>query len=67
MENCWELVREIQNGHRMGKPEFLPNFLEEIMTNCWQNDPKERSTFSQITDLIEKYIESLVKFDYLNI
>jgi hypothetical protein len=51
----------------MGKPEFLPNFLEEIMTNCWQNDPKERSTFSQITDLIEKYIESLVKFDYLNI
>ncbi len=36
------------------------------MKNCWQKDPKERQTFSELAEIIEKQIESVVGFDYLN-
>jgi hypothetical protein len=66
MENGWILVREIQNGCRMEKPEYSPNFLGEIMKNCWQKNPNERPTFSQLAGVIEKQIESLGSLNYLN-
>jgi hypothetical protein len=58
MENGWVLVREIQNGCRMEKLEYSPNFLGEIMKNCWQKNPNERPTFSQLAGVIEKQIET---------
>ena len=67
MENAVLLVTQIQNGYRMEKPEFAPNFIEEMMKNCWQKEPKERPTFSQMADVIVKQIESVVGFDYLNL
>jgi hypothetical protein len=66
MENGWALVRDIQNGHRMEKPKYSPNFFGEIMKKCWHIDPKERPTFPQLAEIIEKYIESLVGLDYMN-
>jgi hypothetical protein len=50
----------------MEKPEYSPNFLGEIMKNCWQKNPNERPTFSQLAGVIEKQIESLGSLDYLN-
>jgi hypothetical protein len=67
MENGWALLRELQKGHRMEKPEFAPNFIGEMMKNCWQNEPNDRPTFSQMADVIEKQIESVVGIDYLNL
>jgi hypothetical protein len=61
------LVTAIQNGHRMEKPKFAPDFFGDIMKSCWQKDPKERPTFLQLAEAIEEYIESLVSIDYLNI
>jgi serine/threonine protein kinase len=66
MHNCWALVEEIQNGYRLEKPEYSPNFFGEMLKNSWQKDPKERPTFLQLAEAIEEYIESLVGFDYLN-
>jgi hypothetical protein len=66
MGNGWALVRDIQNGHRMGKPEYSPNFFGDIMKKCWYINPKERPTFYQLAEIIEKYIESLVGLDYMN-
>jgi hypothetical protein len=66
MEIGWALVKDIQNGHRMEKPEYSPNFFGDIMEKCWQKDPKERPTFFQLAEIIEKYIESLVGLDYIN-
>jgi hypothetical protein len=66
MESGWALVREIINGHRMRNPEFFPKFLREIITKCWQTDPKERPTLLKLTQIFEKFMESLVSFDYLN-
>jgi hypothetical protein len=67
MENGWALLRELQKGHRMEKPEYAPNFIGEMMTNCWQNEPNDRPTFSQMADVIAKQIESVVGIDYLNL
>ena len=67
MENGWALLRELQKGHRMEKPEYAPNFIGEMMTNCWQNEPNDRPTFSQMADVIAKQIESVVGIKYLNI
>ena len=67
MENGWALLRELQKGHRMEKPEYAPNFIGEMMTNCWQKEPNDRPTFSQMADVIAKEIESVVGVDYLNL
>ena len=67
MENGWALLRELQKGHRMEKPEYAPNFIGEMMTNCWQNEPNDRPTFSQMADVIAKQIESVVGIKYLNL
>jgi hypothetical protein len=67
MENGFLLVTQILNGYRMPKPEFAPNFIGEMMSNCWQKEPKDRPTFSQMADVIEKEIESVVGIDYLNL
>jgi hypothetical protein len=65
MDNGWALVKDIQNGHRMEKPEYSPNFFGEIMKKCWHINPKERPTFYQLAEMVEKYIESLVNLDYM--
>jgi hypothetical protein len=67
MENAVLLVTQIQNGYRMTKPEYTPNFIGEMMANCWQNEPNDRPTFSQMADVIAKEIESVVGIDYLNL
>jgi hypothetical protein len=67
VENAFLLSNQILNGYRMEKPKNAPNFIGETMTKCWQKDPKERPTFSQLADVIEKQIESVVGFDYLNL
>ena len=51
----------------MAKPEYAPNFIGEMMSSCWQKEPKDRRTFSQMADVIEKEIESVVGIDYLNL
>jgi hypothetical protein len=60
------LMEDIQNGYRMTPPEYSPNVFGQIMKYCWKKDPKKRPTFSQLAEMIEKYIESLVSIDFLN-
>lgn len=57
--------KEIQNGYRMTPPEYSPNFLGEMMKNCWHKEPKERPTFSQLAEIIEKQIELVASLDYV--
>ena len=66
MQNGFLLASQIQNGYRMPKPKYSPNFIGEMLTNCWQKEPKNRPTFSQLAEVIEKQIETVVSIDYLN-
>ena len=67
MENAVLLVTQIQNGYRMTKPEYTPNFIGEMMANCWKKEPNDRPTFSQMADVIAKEIEFVVGISYLNL
>ena len=60
------LMKEIQKGYRMDKPELALNFFGEMMADCWKSDPKERPTFSQMEEIILGHMESSVSSDYLN-
>jgi hypothetical protein len=66
MGNGCEFQERIQNGYRMEKPEYSPNFLGEIMKICWTSEPKERPTFFQLEEMIKNYIESIFIIDYSN-
>ena len=59
MDAGHRLIKEIQKGFRMEKPENAPNVFGEIMTTCWKTDPKERPTFQQLEDTISGYMTNL--------
>ena len=63
MDAGHRLIKEIQKGFRMEKPENAPNVFGEIMTNCWKTDPKERPTFQQLEDTISGYMTNLTEGD----
>lgn len=66
MENGFLLAQKIQSGFRMEKPKYAPNFVGDIMKNCWQLVAKERPTFPQVAEIIEQKIESVVSLEYFN-
>ncbi|EFX82816.1 hypothetical protein DAPPUDRAFT_48631, partial [Daphnia pulex] len=59
MDAGHQLIKEIQKGYRMEKPESAPNFFGEMMANCWKREPKERPTFGQLEDTISGYMTNL--------
>ncbi|XP_059350088.1 vascular endothelial growth factor receptor 1-like [Daphnia carinata] len=60
------LVKNIQEGLRMDKPDYAPNFFGEMMKSCWNKEPNERPTFQQLANTIEKYMEPFVSSGYLD-
>ncbi len=62
-----QLIRELQNGYRMEKPGYAPNFIGEIMRQCWEKEPKDRPTFSNLEQIISGYMESSVSTYYCNL
>ncbi|KAI9559290.1 hypothetical protein GHT06_016079 [Daphnia sinensis] len=67
MEAGHLLIKTIQQGYRMEKPDNAPNFFGEILSNCWKTDPKDRPTFSQLEATICSHMESSISSNYLNL
>ena len=61
------LIKTIQKGYRMEKPDNASNFFGDILTKCWKADPKERPTFSQLEETICGHMELTVSSNYLNL
>ncbi|OQV17304.1 putative Mast/stem cell growth factor receptor kita [Hypsibius exemplaris] len=40
----------LQKGNRLGKPEFSPAIMFEMMGRCWRLDDRERPSFNELTD-----------------
>lgn len=49
-----EAVNLIEDGKRLLQPTFCPNNVYNIMENCWQYNPKDRPTFSFLTEFFTK-------------
>jgi hypothetical protein len=67
LEGNHQLVRQLEKGYRMEKPDFAPNYMGEIMAGCWKADPKERPSFSEMEQIISSQMESTVSEHYLNL
>lgn len=62
-----QFIKQLQNGYRMDKPEYAPNGMGEIMRECWNANPKERPTFSQLEVKISDNLETAVSEFYLDL
>ena len=51
----------------MEKPNYAPNFMGDVMSNCWKKEPKDRPTFSQLEEMINGDMESSVSSYYSNL
>ena len=60
-----EFLRRLENGFRMDKPELAPNFIGQLMTECWKSEPHQRPTFNQISQSLSAYIEASLCANYL--
>ncbi|CAG9824030.1 unnamed protein product [Phaedon cochleariae] len=58
----WEVVRD---GYRLDKPEHCRRELYNIMYYCWDKDPKERPSFCECVELLEKLL--LSETDYIEL
>uniref|UniRef100_A0A9L0SP43 Tyrosine-protein kinase n=1 Tax=Equus caballus TaxID=9796 RepID=A0A9L0SP43_HORSE len=50
-----EVIRALEHGYRMPRPEHCPEELYNIMTRCWKNSPEERPTFEYIQSVLEDF------------
>ncbi|KAG7176524.1 Tyrosine-protein kinase Src64B-like 1 [Homarus americanus] len=50
-----EVIDNVQNGFRMGKPANCPDPLYELMYSCWKANPEERPTFERLHEFLDNY------------
>ncbi|KAL4003193.1 Protein tyrosine kinase family protein [Acanthocheilonema viteae] len=52
-----EVKRMISCGERLEKPEGCPNLIYQLMTKCWEQNPNNRYTMSEVVKILEELIE----------
>ncbi|XP_021544613.1 tyrosine-protein kinase HCK isoform X1 [Neomonachus schauinslandi] len=50
-----EVIRALEHGYRMPRPEHCPEELYKMMTRCWKNRPEERPTFEYIQSVLDDF------------
>ncbi|CAH0559226.1 unnamed protein product [Brassicogethes aeneus] len=60
-----EVMRKVREGYRLDKPEHCRRELYNIMYYCWDKDPKQRPSFSECIELLEKLLVS--ETDYIEL
>ena len=59
-----QLIRQLQAGERLEKPENASNAIGRIMSDCWKLEPNERPTFCQLEQSIGGHLEAPVRHRY---
>ncbi|CAH3175127.1 unnamed protein product [Porites evermanni] len=52
-----ELLQLLKNGYRMEKPDTCNEELYKMMQDCWQDNPENRPTFTQIRESLETIMQ----------
>ncbi|XP_057653806.1 tyrosine kinase receptor Cad96Ca [Diorhabda carinulata] len=60
-----EVMKKVRDGFRLDKPEHCRRELYNIMYYCWDKDPKERPSFTELAELLEKLL--LTETDYIEL
>ena len=65
MEADERLIDRLKNGYRMEKPKFATNAIGQLMKSCWDDEPSDRPTFTQLVDIFGNHLETTVRSHYL--
>lgn len=60
-----EVMKKVRDGYRLDKPEHCRRELYNIMYYCWDKDPKERPSFTELSQLLENLL--LTETDYIEL
>lgn len=53
----YELESLLSKGYRLNRPDFCPDHLYTLWSQCWALEPSERPTFAQIVAQVKSFIE----------
>ncbi|XP_071519026.1 uncharacterized protein Cad96Ca [Panulirus ornatus] len=57
-----EVMRKVKEGYRLEKPDHCRRELYNIMYYCWDKDPKERPSFTELVHTLEGILMSEVEY-----
>ncbi|XP_072412864.1 tyrosine-protein kinase HCK [Chiloscyllium punctatum] len=50
-----DVIRSLEHGYRMPRPDVCPTELYDIMMKCWKNKAEERPTFEYLQSVLEDF------------
>ncbi|XP_070600503.1 tyrosine-protein kinase HCK isoform X2 [Erythrolamprus reginae] len=56
-----EVMRALERGYRMPRPQDCPQELYEIMMRCWKQKPEDRPTFEYMQSILEDFFTGTEK------
>ena len=75
MSDAAQLIRHLQAGYRLEKPDRSPTRIGRLMTSCWNRDPKQRPSFRHLEEILgahlatsfrDRYVDMNAPFDKFN-
>lgn len=60
-----DVIKKLREGYRLEKPDHCKRELYNIMYYCWDQDPKDRPTFHELSHTLEKLL--LENIDYIEL
>ncbi|XP_065214730.1 vascular endothelial growth factor receptor 1-like [Planococcus citri] len=64
LEHVSFLYEKLESGYRMEKPKFATTKLYNLMTDCWKHHPKERPSFTELTQKLATFLEDPIRSQY---
>lgn len=53
-----EVMQKVREGHRLDKPDHCKREMYNIMYYCWDRDPDQRPSFSELAQILEQLLVS---------
>ena len=60
-----QLTEGLQTGYRMKKPEFAPDAIGQLMSDCWKTQPNQRPTFSYLEEVLKSLMDPPTASNYI--
>jgi len=61
-----QLINQLISGYRLKEPDYMPNKISQLMTECWKVDPNGRPSFQQLEDKLSDLLDVSVRSDFRN-
>ncbi|XP_052280539.1 vascular endothelial growth factor receptor 1-like isoform X1 [Dreissena polymorpha] len=62
-----KFITILKDGYRMEQPEKASQEIYRVMLDCWETDPEQRPSFTQLVNIMGDFLEENVKQYYLDL